>query len=455
MSVLHADTIAAKATPPGKGGIGIVRISGSLAPTIAKAIVGDLPKPRQCVSRKFFDENGEVIDIGLVVYFQSPNSFTGEDVIELQGHGGPVIMDLLLQASLAYGARIARPGEFSERAFLNDKIDLTQAEAIADLIDSQSKQAAQCALRSLQGEFSKQIDILVTKLIEVRMFIEAAIDFPEEEIDFLSDSKVTSDLENLLQRLDKIAHAAEQGALLRDGITIVLAGKPNAGKSSILNRLSGKESAIVTDIPGTTRDLLHENILIDGIPLKVIDTAGLRESNDQIEQEGIKRAWEQIKLADSILLIVDSSETDSLDPEVLWSDFNADFLAEKKLIIVRNKIDKTELEPACLSEGKYPVIQISAKFDKGIDLIREYLKQVAGVCNDQESLFIARRRHLDSLMKAKTVLSTGLSQFYVTNAAELLAEDLRVTQQHLNEITGKFTSDDLLGKIFSSFCIGK
>lgn len=455
MSDSRSDTIVAQATPPGRGGIGIIRISGSNACKIATAITGTLPEPRQCANRKFRDTAEKIIDLGLVVFFPGPNSFTGEDVIELHGHGGPVIIDMLLQTIISHGARLAKPGEFSERAFLNDKIDLTQAEAIADLIDSHSQQAAQCAVRSLQGEFSTQIHDLVEKLIAARMYVEAAIDFPEEEIDFLSDSHIGDDIAAILEQLEKISQIAEQGSLLRDGITIVLAGKPNAGKSSILNQLSGQESAIVTDIPGTTRDVLRERILLDGIPVHVVDTAGLRDSDDIVEQEGVKRAWAQIKTADRILIIVDSDETDETDPEKLWPDFNKDFMSEKNITIIRNKIDKTKLQPSCFMEGEHTIIQLSAKSGQGFDLLREHLKQSVGADTQQEGLFIARRRHLDALNHANRILLSGLIQFKASNAGELLAEDLREAQRHLNEITGEFTSDDLLGKIFSSFCIGK
>ena len=331
MAAYPADTIVAQATPAGRGGVGIIRISGLQAKNIATKIAGELPQPRFCTNRSFKDQQGNVIDTGLVIYFKAPHSFTGEDVVELQGHGGPIVLDMLLQEVIHLGARLAKPGEFSERAFLNDKIDLAQAEAIVDLINSESKQAALSAVRSLKGEFSTKINQLLEKLIEIRMYVESAIDFPEEEVDFMSDGKITESIESLLKHLTKILETATQGAILRDGITVVLAGKPNAGKSSLLNRLSGKDTAIVTDIPGTTRDILKEKIIIDGIPLHVIDTAGLRDSNDIVEQEGVKRAWQQISEADRILIVVDSSENHNTAPEALWSGFDSKFISKKKI----------------------------------------------------------------------------------------------------------------------------
>ncbi len=455
MEARYSETIIAQATPPGRGGVSILRISGADAKRIAISIVGSLPKPRYCSYRQFTDPAGQVIDVGLVIYFQAPQSFTGEDIVELHTHGSPIIIDVLLQTALFYGARLANPGEFTERAFRNDKIDLTQAEAIADLIDSQSRQAAQSAVRSLQGDFSKKIEELVEKLIAIRVFVEAAIDFPEEEIDFLSDNHITHDMENVLNQLNKITKIATQGSLLREGVTVVLVGQPNVGKSSLLNRLSGKESAIVTDIPGTTRDVLRENILIDGIPIHVIDTAGLRTSNDIIEQEGIRRTWEQIRLADYILVIVDSSENTETDVNLLLSEVEQKFILEKKITIIKNKIDKIGAVADCYQQGDHTVIQLSAKYDQGIELLRSHLKKQGAMDIHQEGLFIARRRHLEALSKAKIILESALTQFVNSHAGELLAEDLRQAQYYLNTITGEFTTDDLLGEIFSSFCIGK
>lgn len=449
------DTIVARATPPGRGGVGIVRISGPLAPTIATHLLGKLPSPRVAAYSKFLDAEENTIDLGLALYFPRPNSFTGEDVIELHGHGGPVIIELLIQRILQLGARLAEPGEFSERAFLNDQIDLAQAEAIADLIDSSSEQAARSAVRSLQGAFSNDVQAVVNELINLRVFVEAAIDFPEEEVDFLDEAKINSDLNNILEKLDTVKAKAKQGALLREGMHIVIAGKPNAGKSSLLNCLSGRESAIVTDIPGTTRDLLREHILIDGIPLHIIDTAGLRHSDDQVEQEGVRRAWQEITNADRVLLMVDSSETQETDPKLLWPDFQEFDLSNKAVTVIQNKIDKTAEEPGVNYINDVCVIKLSAKQDKGINLLRQHLKDCVGAQDFSASDYSARSRHLSSLEQARNYITTAMDQFAVNHAGELLAEDLRHAQQELGEITGEFTSDDLLGKIFSSFCIGK
>ncbi|WP_372860826.1 tRNA uridine-5-carboxymethylaminomethyl(34) synthesis GTPase MnmE [Spongiibacter sp.] len=446
------DTIAAIATPPGKGGVGIVRISGSQSLAIAAALMDTQPQPRRAHFthfREMIGEQPDVIDQGLALFFPGPNSFTGEDVLELQGHGGPVIMDRLLKACLRAGARMARPGEFSERAFLNDKIDLAQAEAIADLIDSASEQAARQAMRSLDGAFSREINALVEAVTVLRIYVEAAIDFPEEEIDFISDSRVADDLQAIKQQLQQVSSAAQQGSLLRDGMTVVIAGKPNAGKSSLLNALAGRESAIVTDIAGTTRDVLRENILIDGMPLHIIDTAGLRDSDDPVEQEGIRRAWQEIDKADRILLIVDSQQ----QPGTEVPDAFAKHARDGKLSVIFNKCDLSG-EQIREEGGKSPRLYLSAKRGDGIELLREHLKRCVGF-EDGDSPFIARRRHIDALDRARRHLQQGEYQLQTYNAGELLAEELRLAQQQLAEITGAFTSDDLLGRIFSSFCIGK
>jgi len=335
--IKSTETIAAIATAPGRGGIGIVRVSGPQTKKIAEGIIGNLPKPRVAEYVNFLNTAGEIIDQGIALYFPNPHSFTGEDVLELQGHGGPIILDCLLQRILQLGARLARPGEFSERAFLNDKLDLTQAEAIADLINAESVQAAQAALKSLQGEFSKKIHVLVEQLIQLRSYVEAAIDFAEEEIDFLSESNIKEKLNNLLTEIKTIQATARQGALLREGMNVVIAGRPNAGKSSLLNALSGRDSAIVTDIPGTTRDVLREAIQIDGMPLHIIDTAGLRESTDQVEQEGIRRALAEIKQADQILLVVDSTTMPTISVDQLCEEFWHDNTFKTRLTIIRNK----------------------------------------------------------------------------------------------------------------------
>ena len=451
------DTIVAQATAPGKGGVGIIRVSGPDAKEVAQSILGKCPKPRYADYLSFKSLDGDVLDQGIALYFAGPNSFTGEDVLELQGHGGPVILDMLLQEiSQIPNVRLAIAGEFSERAFLNDKIDLTQAEAIADLIESTSVQAAKSALQSLQGEFSHKIHELVELMIHLRIYVEAAIDFPDEEIDFLSDGKVTSDLDHIISQLDAVRHEAKQGAIMREGMKVVIAGRPNAGKSSLLNALSGKESAIVTDIAGTTRDVLKEHIHIDGMPLHIIDTAGLRESPDKVEQIGIQRAWQEIEQADKVLLMVDASENSSLDPERIWPEFMAKLPDNMPVTIVRNKIDLvTEQQPAPSSSSAIPVLSISAQQNLGVDTLKSHLKQAMGFQGTTEGTFMARRRHLDALERAAEHLATGKMQLDSYIAGEILAEELRLAQQNLNEITGEFSSDDLLGRIFSSFCIGK
>lgn len=449
------DTICALATPPGRGGVGIIRVSGSGTVAIARAILGYTPQVRNAHYGPFLDADRQPLDEGIALFFANPQSFTGEDVLELQGHGGPVILDLLLQRVMALGARLARPGEFSERAFLNDKLDLAQAEAIADLIDASSSEAARSAVRSLQGAFSKEIHSLVEQLISLRIYVEASIDFPEEEIDFLSDGKVQSDLAAIISQLDRVTEAANQGSLMRDGMTVVIAGRPNAGKSSLLNALAGNERAIVTDIAGTTRDVLREHIHIDGMPLHIIDTAGLRDTPDAVERIGVERAWQEIEQADRVLLMVDASETEATDPAQLWPDFVHRLPANAAITVVRNKIDITEESPGLSTEQSQPVIRLSARDQIGLDALRAHLKQLMGYESAREGGFIARRRHLEALHQAQAFLQSGEEQLLGAAAGELLAEDLRLAQNALNEITGEFTSDDLLGRIFSSFCIGK
>lgn len=454
------DTIAALATAPGRAGVGIIRISGPDAKAVAQAVLHRLPKPRYAEYLPFFDNNKQVLDQGIALYFPGPNSFTGEDVLELQGHGGPVLLDMLLKQVLALpNVRIARPGEFSERAFLNDKLDLAQAEAIADLIDASSEQAARSAMQSLQGEFSRHIHELVEKVIHLRMYVEAAIDFPDEEIDFLSDGRVAADLAEIIDYLANVKKQAMQGSILREGMKVVIAGRPNAGKSSLLNALAGREAAIVTDIAGTTRDVLREHIHIDGMPLHIIDTAGLREATDQVEQIGIERAWKEIEQADRVLFMVDGTTTDATDPHDIWPDFIDRLPEGLGVTVIRNKADLTgELltaQPTADSSSKAPVYRISAKTGAGIDALREHLKQCIGFDSSVEGSFLARRRHLDALDRAAEHLAIGQEQLHSYIAGEILAEELRLTQQHLNEITGEFSSDDLLGRIFSSFCIGK
>lgn len=452
---LDTDTIAAIATPPGRGGVGIIRVSGRQALQITQAIINKIPQPRKVEFHGFFTANNQLIDQGLVIFFNNPYSFTGEDVVEFHGHGGPVVLDRLLKRILELGARLAKPGEFSERAFLNGKIDLTQAEAIADLIDCGTDAAAQAAVNSLQGEFSKRINQLVKKLIQLRMYVEAAIDFPEEEIDFLSDRHVHDNLQQVIDELMQVKQAATQGRLLKEGLNVVIIGKPNAGKSSLLNCLSGQESAIVTDIPGTTRDILRENIQIDGVPIHVIDTAGLRESPDKIEIEGIKRAKQAILHADHVLIVIDGYETKDINHTISQIQAFAELDTAKAKTFVINKIDLTKQKAKQEKLNQDTVIYLSAKNNTGIDLLREHLKQCAGITDNREGAFLARRRHLDAIAKAEKALITGKKQLQQHKAGELLAEDLRQAQQALNQITGEFTSDDLLGEIFSSFCIGK
>ncbi|MDX1635097.1 MAG: tRNA uridine-5-carboxymethylaminomethyl(34) synthesis GTPase MnmE [Marinobacter sp.] len=451
------DTIAAVATAPGQAGVGIVRVSGPGAGAIAERILGFRPKPRYAHFGAFHDPGGEVLDEGIGLFFLNPHSFTGEDVFELQGHGGTVILDMLLRSVCALGARLARPGEFSERAFLNDKLDLAQAEAIADLIESSSEQAARCAVRSLQGAFSRRIDELVAGLTNLRIYVEAAIDFPEEEIDFLADGKVAADLQALRSDLATILTEAQQGSILRDGMRVVIAGRPNAGKSSLLNALAGREAAIVTAIEGTTRDVLREHIQIDGMPLHIIDTAGLRDSPDEVERIGIARAWEEIRQADRILLMVDATTTTETEPHAIWPDFIDQLPASAPVTVIRNKVDLSG-ESVGLSPGsntQAPVIRLAARSADGLETLREHLKQCMGYASSTEGGFLARRRHLDALEKARDLLDQGQQQLAGYGAGELLAEDLRAAQDTLGEITGAMTADDLLGKIFGSFCIGK
>ena len=450
------DTIVAQATAPGKASVGIVRVSGPLAKTIANKLLGKQPAVRQAQYLPFFNHNGVQLDQGIAILFQAPHSFTGEDVLELQGHGGQLVMDLLLrEITQIPGVRQAKPGEFSERAFLNDKIDLTQAEAIADLIEASSEQAARSAMRSLQGEFSRQIDALVEKVIHLRMYVEAAIDFPEEEIDFLSDGKITSDLDSIITHISQVLDQAKQGSLLREGMKVVIAGKPNAGKSSLLNALAGKNTAIVTDIAGTTRDVLKEHIHINGMPLHIIDTAGLRDSPDKVEQIGIQRAWEEIEQADRILFMLDATETTATDPRQIWPEFANKLPADIGLTVIRNKIDLCDELPAIQQLDDCTVINLSAQRHDGLDILRQHLAECMGLHSTVEGQFSARRRHIDAIDIAQRHIVTGQQQLELNMAGELLAEELRLAQQQLNEITGEFTSDDLLGKIFSSFCIGK
>jgi len=450
------DTIVAQATAPGRGGVGIIRVSGNKAAGVAMALLGHLPKTRYADYCDFKAADGTVLDQGIALFFKGPNSFTGEDVLELQGHGGQVVLDMLIRAVLDVGGvRIARPGEFSEQAFMNDKLDLTQAEAIADLIDATSEQAARSALHSLQGEFSREVHELVDKVTNLRLYVEAAIDFPDEEVDFLSDGKIANALYGIITKLDEVQQSAKQGAIIREGMKVVIAGRPNAGKSSLLNALAGKESAIVTEIAGTTRDVLREHIHLDGMPLHIIDTAGLRDTTDTVEQIGIERAWNEIASADRVLFMVDGTTTDAVDPHDIWPDFIDRLPPGLGVTVVRNKADLTGEPLDVTQEQGHAVYRISAKTGLGVDSLKQHLKSLMGYQSNLEGGFIARRRHLEALAIAAEHLQQGKVQLEVFQAGELLAEELRMTQQALAEITGQFTSDDLLGKIFSSFCIGK
>nr|VFK57459.1 MAG: tRNA modification GTPase [Candidatus Kentron sp. TUN] len=442
-------TIAAPATPPGHGGIGVIRISGPKAKHIAKELLGKIPPPRHATYRNFRDASGATIDSGLALFFPSPHSFTSEDILELHGHGGPVVMDLLLKRVIKLGAEPAKPGEFSQRAFLNGKLDLVQAEAIADLINSVSEQAARSAQRSLQGEFSRAIDALLERLVTLRAYIEAAIDFPDDDVDFLSGNDTVNRLTAITKDLDQVFSAAQQGSLLREGVRIVIAGRPNVGKSSLLNALTERDIAIVTDIPGTTRDVLSEHLHIDGYPIHIFDTAGLRETQDQIERHGIQRAIDTIQSADILLLVVD-------EPNGLQEQ-NREILAKfphSTAIVVRNKIDLTNMRPEALTADYGYEIRLSAKTGAGLSLLQTHLRTQAGFQQNTEGTFLARRRHLDALGRARSALDSARQQL-AAGAGELVAEELREIQQALGEITGQYTTEDLLDRIFSSFCIGK
>ncbi len=451
------ETIVAIATPPGRGGVGIVRISGPKALTIGEAMTARTLTPRHAHYCNFYQHSArepQVLDQGVALFFASPQSFTGEDVVELQGHGGPVVLDLLLREVLELGARMARPGEFSERAFLNDKIDLAQAEAIADLINASSEEAARSALHSLQGEFSQRIQLLVEALVALRVYVEAAIDFPEEEIDFIGDSQVGADLDQIILSLDQLLQEARQGTLLREGMSVVIAGKPNAGKSSLLNALSKRDSAIVSDMAGTTRDVLKEYIHIDGMPLHIIDTAGLRDDPDRVEQIGIEKAWREMRNADRILLVADSNETTETDARKLWPDFIHKLGNSSQITLVLSKCDSSGLNPQVGTSDNNAYVMLSAKTGSGLGLLKQHLKSMMGYTGG-DGHFTARRRHLQALQRARECLLQGKQQLQEAAAAELLADDLMHAQQALGEITGEFRADDLLGYIFSSFCIGK
>ncbi len=453
-----ADTIVAIATPTGCGAVGIVRVSGTEVPRIASAILGVLPPARSAHLGRFLDGEGRVLDRGLALYFPAPASFTGEHVLELQGHGGAVVMDLILQRMLELGCRVARPGEFSERAFLNGKMDVAQAEAIADLIEAGTGAAARAAVRSMQGEFSARIHRLQAQLTELRTYVEAAIDFPDEEIDFLSGRALTGRLSAVFEVFDSIEAAARQGALLREGLTVVIAGKPNAGKSSLLNRLVGDDVAIVTEVAGTTRDVLHHQLRLDGLPLNLVDTAGLREAADVVEAEGIRRAKAEMLRADRVLYLMDASVAEDRDAGAdgpLSPLRLAGLPAGVPVTLLINKIDLVGLAARIDETPATTRIYLSVRTGAGVDLVRTHLKTVAGYRDADSGAFSARRRHLDALNRADVLVRSAAGTLQATQAFELFAEDLRLAQQALGEITGEFTSEDLLGEIFGSFCIGK
>ncbi len=450
------DTIAAIATPPGRGGVCIIRVSGPDVRVIAQSVTGFCPRPRYATFTRFrdpsnSDNRGNVIDEGIALYFPGPNSFTGEDVLELHGHGGTVISDMILKSVLQAGARMARPGEFSERAFLNNKLDLVQAEAVADLIDAGSAQAAKAALRTLEGEFSRHIRALLEELISLRMYVESSIDFVDEEIELLQSGDIEARLNNLSIAIDRITITAGRGCVLGEGLHLVIVGRPNAGKSSLMNILSGRKSSIVTDIPGTTRDVIRENVILEGIPVRVYDTAGIREDAQRIEEEGIRRARDALANADLVLWVHD--DTTDMDRHE-YEKYQAG-----SLVIVRNKIDKSGRSPGKQMENGLPVVAISTETLQGVDLLHQEILQIARVGHCQENDFSARRRHLRALEQTGAHLQRACEklekQLQMGVSGELLAEELRLAQNTLNEITGEFTTDDLLGKIFAEFCIGK
>lgn len=446
------DTIVAAATPPGRGGVGIVRLSGPKVPEIAAVILGDLPPPRRATFARFLDAHQEPIDAGLALFFPAPHSYTGEHVLELQGHGGAVVMDALVTRVTELGGRRALPGEFTQRAFLNDKLDLAQAEAIADLIDAGSRAAVRAAMRSLQGEFSAMIRGLTDAIIDLRTYVEAAIDFPEEEVDFLADEQLAERFQTVREHFEGVEQSARQGRLLREGMTVVLAGRPNAGKSSLLNKLAGYEAAIVTPIPGTTRDVVRERIDIDGMPLHVLDTAGLRKGGDIVEEEGIRRAEAEMTRADRVLFVIDAAEDPSASA---FREESARMPKGVPVTLVFNKCDLAVGIPVADTITGPPRVAVSATTGMGVDSLRMHLKQCMGYQTLDAGSVSARQRHLDSLARARRNVDEAQRQLQDRRAGELVAEELRGAQLALNEITGEFTNDDLLGRIFSSFCIGK
>ena len=448
----RTDTIVAAATPPGRGGIGIVRVSGPKAPEIAAVLLGELPLPRRATFARFSDAEQEPIDAGLALFFPAPHSYTGEHVLELHGHGGVRVLEALVARVAELGARRALPGEFTQRAFLNNKLDLAQAEAIADLIEAGSREAARAAMRSLQGEFSAMVRGLTEAVIDLRMYVEAAIDFPEEEIDYLADRQLEARFDALRAHFDAVEQSARQGRLLRDGMTVVIAGRPNAGKSSLLNRLAGYEAAIVTPIPGTTRDIVRERIDIDGMPLAVLDTAGLREEADLVEAEGIRRAHAEMRRADRVLFVIDAVD----DPQAAaYTEEKTRLPAAVPVTLLLNKCDLAAGIPMADTMSGPPRITLSALTGEGLESLRAHLKACMGYQTIEGSTVSARERHLEALSRARRQVEDAERRLRDSRAGELVAEELRGAGQALGEITGEFSSEDLLGRIFGSFCIGK
>lgn len=442
------ETIAAIATAPGKGGVGIVRVSGKHLSALIVGILGRVPEPRRAVHAFFRDDAGEPLDEGLAIYFVGPASFTGEDILELQGHGGPVVLQMILERCLQLGARPARPGEFTQRAFLNDKLDLAQAEAVADLIDSSTVTSARCAMRSLRGEFSRTIESLVQKLTDIRMLVEAGLDFPEDDMELIDKPAVVARLAFLRREVCLALDRGRRGSVLRNGLTVVIAGRPNMGKSSLLNALAGEDLAIVTPIPGTTRDAIRQSISLEGVPLNIIDTAGLRETSDEVEQIGIGRTWAVVADADMVLLIVEASSGIQIEDEKILSRLPAGIAR----IVVHNKLDLTGRVPSRSAENDIEAVYLSAKTGAGLQLLRAALLDKAGWLPGNEDVFMARIRHLDALGRSLGYLDNAEA---VMSRMELFAEELRLAQLELSAITGEFVADDLLGEIFSRFCIGK
>jgi tRNA modification GTPase len=448
----RTDTIVAAATPPGRGGVGIVRLSGPKVPEVAAVMLGELPEPRHATFARFLDAHGEPIDAGLALFFPAPASYTGEHVLELHGHGGPVVIEALVSRALELGARRAHAGEFTQRAFLNDKLDLAQAEAVADLIDAGSRAAARAAMRSLQGEFSAMVRGLTEAVIELRTYVEAAIDFPEEELDFLADRELTQRFQTVRDHFEGVLESARLGRLLHEGMTVVLAGRPNAGKSSLLNRLAGYDAAIVTPIPGTTRDVVRVPLAIDGMPLHVLDTAGLRRGGDAVEEEGVRRARSEIGRADRVLFVIDAAQ----DPAgSAWREEHAQLPQDVPVTLVFNKCDIAVGLPLGDIVTGPPRLYVSALTGSGVEELRAHLKGCMGYQTVEGGAISARLRHLESLARARGHTEEAARQLTESRAGELVAEELRAAQRSLDEITGEFTSDDLLGRIFSSFCIGK